>query len=125
MQLNNLTVRAQEAIMSAHKLADRRKHPEITPLHLLAALVADETGIVRPLVEKVGGNRRQIEQLIEAELSRQPEQSGQVAVDAPRDAPRSVSVDTRPGRRSARWRPTRFTRQSLKASTPPAAAKDS
>jgi ATP-dependent Clp protease ATP-binding subunit ClpB len=80
MQLNNLTVRAQEALAAAHQLAERRGHPEITPLHLLSALMADETGIVRPLVAKVGGNREQIEQLIEAELSRQAEQSGSVAV---------------------------------------------
>ena len=80
MQLNNLTVRAQEALAAAHQLAERRRHPEITPLHLLWALMADETGIVRPLVAKVGGNREQIEQLIEAELSRQAEQSGAAAV---------------------------------------------
>ena len=80
MQLNNLTVRAQEALAAAHQLAERRGHPEITPLHLLAAMIADETGIVRPLLAKVGGNREQIERLIEAELSRQPEQTGSVAV---------------------------------------------
>ena len=82
MQINNLTVRSQEALEAAHQLAGRRKHPELAPLHLLSVLVADETGIVRPLLEKVGGNRRQIEQLTEAELGRMPEQSGDVTVGA-------------------------------------------
>jgi len=76
MQLNRYTVRAQEALAAAHQEAARRGHPEIVPLHLLGVLLADETGIVRSLVSKAGGNARHLGQLVEAELARLPQQSG-------------------------------------------------
>ena len=80
MQLNKYTIRAQESLAAAHQLAASRNHPEVTPLHLLAALLGDEAGIVRPLLEKAGGNVEQIRRLTEAELGRQPEQSGDVTL---------------------------------------------
>jgi len=80
MQLNRYTVRAQESLAAAHQLAESRKHPEIVPLHLLAALLADETGLVRSLLAKVGGNDRQVGQMVQAELARLPEQSGDLAM---------------------------------------------
>jgi len=80
MQLNKYTIRAQESLAAAHQLAVSRKHPEVTPLHLLVALLGDEAGIVRPLLEKAGGNVEQIRRLTDAELGRQPEQSGDVTL---------------------------------------------
>jgi len=76
MQLNRYTVRAQEALAAAHQEATRRGNPEIVPLHLLGVLLADETGIVRSLASKAGGNARHLAQLVEAELARLPQQSG-------------------------------------------------
>ncbi len=80
MQLNKYTVRAQEALQAAHQLAESRGHPEVAPLHLLAALLADESGVTRALLSKMGANVEQVSRLTEAELSRQPQQSGQTAI---------------------------------------------
>ncbi len=76
MQLNKYTVRAQEALQAAHQLAQTRNHPEVTPLHLLSVLLADEAGVVKPLLTKTGGNVSQVERMLDVELGRLPEQSG-------------------------------------------------
>ena len=80
MQLNKYTVRAQEALQAAHQMAQERGHPEVTSLHLLAAMLADEAGVTRGLLSKMGSSVQQIMQLAEAELKRLPQQSGQTVV---------------------------------------------
>src|SRR5690242_6080014 len=54
MRFDKFTVKAQEAVVRAQELAQRRDHAKILPLHLLAALLAEEEGVVLPLVQKIG-----------------------------------------------------------------------
>ena len=42
MDFNKLTIKAQEAVAAAQELARRRANPEITPEHLLLALLDQE-----------------------------------------------------------------------------------
>jgi ATP-dependent Clp protease ATP-binding subunit ClpB len=49
-----LTVKAQEAIQNAGTVASENGNPEITPMHLLAALLQDAEGIIVPVLQKVG-----------------------------------------------------------------------
>ena len=53
MNLNKFTEKAQEAVMTAQNLASEGTHAEITPEHLLVALVEQENGIVPSLVRKM------------------------------------------------------------------------
>ncbi len=53
MNLNRYTEKAQEAILGAQSLAERAGHPEVTPEHLLLALVAQRDGIVPSIVGKM------------------------------------------------------------------------
>ena len=79
MTTDRFTIKAAEAIQNAQQRAQGASNPEVTPLHLLAALVApdsDNGGIVTPLLEKAGGNVAQIRSLIDAELGRLPKQTG-------------------------------------------------
>jgi ATP-dependent Clp protease ATP-binding subunit ClpB len=46
MNIQKYTEKAQEAVIGAQSLADREGHPEITPEHLLLALVEQHGGIV-------------------------------------------------------------------------------
>jgi hypothetical protein len=65
MQMDRFTVKAAEALRKAQQLAQQRSHPELTPVHLLAALVepsGDNGGIVVPILEKAGGAVSQIRQ---------------------------------------------------------------
>src|SRR5688572_15993984 len=54
MNLNRFTEKAQEAVLAAQQMAQQSGHPELTPEHLLAALVAQPDGIVPALLAKMG-----------------------------------------------------------------------
>src|SRR5215212_2666629 len=54
MNFNKLTVKAQEAIGEAQNLARGAGNPEVTPEHLLVALVRQDGGIVAPILNKLG-----------------------------------------------------------------------
>jgi ATP-dependent Clp protease ATP-binding subunit ClpB len=53
MNLNKYTEKAQEAVLGAQQLAERAGHAELTPEHLLLALLAQRDGIVPALVGKM------------------------------------------------------------------------
>jgi ATP-dependent Clp protease ATP-binding subunit ClpB len=80
MQLDRFTIRAADAIQQAQQRAQTAGNPEVTPLHLLAALVAPETtddgGVAGPILEKAGANLRQLRTMLDGELGRLPRQSG-------------------------------------------------
>ncbi len=73
---DKLTIKAREAVAAAQEAADRAGHSQIEPLHLLSALLAEEDGIVRPLLDRVGCNRARLEQMVNAELGHRPKVSG-------------------------------------------------
>ena len=78
--MDRLTIKAAQAVQLAQQLAQNAGNPEVTPLHLLAALISgssdSEGGIVVPLLEKAGAHVAQIRSMIESELRRLPQQSG-------------------------------------------------
>src|SRR5438067_2357634 len=51
---NRWTLRTQEAVQAAVEMARTQAHPEVTPDHLLAALVGQQEGVVLPVLGKVG-----------------------------------------------------------------------
>src|SRR5438094_228267 len=51
---NRWTLRTQEAVQAAVEMARTQAHPEVTPDHLLAALVGQQEGVVLPILGKVG-----------------------------------------------------------------------
>jgi ATP-dependent Clp protease ATP-binding subunit ClpB len=52
--MNKLTEKAQEAMAAAQRLAEERNNTQLEPEHLLAALVAQEGGVVPAVLEKLG-----------------------------------------------------------------------
>jgi ATP-dependent Clp protease ATP-binding subunit ClpB len=56
MRLERFTNKAQEAVRDAVDLASRKGNPELVPEHLLLALLAQEGGVVAPLVQKAGAS---------------------------------------------------------------------
>jgi len=56
MQADRFTVKSQEAVAAAQQLAAARRNPEVTPPHLLVALLVQEDGLVVPILQKVGGD---------------------------------------------------------------------
>jgi ATP-dependent Clp protease ATP-binding subunit ClpB len=76
MRLDKFTIKAQEAVQEAQRLAEENGHQEITTEHLLAALLAQSEGIVRPVLQKVGANPATIESQVQAALDKLPKVSG-------------------------------------------------
>ncbi len=85
MQMDKFTIKSGEAIQAAQQLAQNSGHPELTPLHLLAAMLAPaggmggdgaEGGIVVPLLDKAGVPVAQVRAMAESELRRLPKVSG-------------------------------------------------
>jgi len=71
-----LTIKAQEALSSAEHLAGSNSNQQIEPLHLLAALLEQEDGIARPIVEKIGADAARLSAMVAAEIKRLPSVSG-------------------------------------------------
>jgi len=82
-RMDQLTVKAQEAVQAAQQLAESRGNPQVVPLHLLKALLDEDGGIVRPLLDKIGANVPQLRTIIDADLKKLPQQSGGQASPAP------------------------------------------
>src|SRR5258705_8847689 len=76
MRLDKLTVKAQESVSRAQEIAQQRDHSEISPLHLLAALLAEEEGVVKPVLQKLGADPARIAQIVGTELERLPKATG-------------------------------------------------
>jgi ATP-dependent Clp protease ATP-binding subunit ClpB len=75
-RFEKLTTKAQQAIANAQTKAGGQGHPEITPLHLLDAMLGESDGIVRPLIEKTGAPLSQLIEMVQSELDRFPSSSG-------------------------------------------------
>lgn len=54
MDMNRFTVKAQEALQAAHSIAVERRNPELTPEHLLVALLRDRDGVAVRVLQKLG-----------------------------------------------------------------------
>lgn len=56
MNLNRFTEKAQEAVLAAQQLAERSRHPQIEPEHLLLVLAQQPEGVVPTLFRRLGGD---------------------------------------------------------------------
>ena len=54
MQPDRFTIKSQEALQAAQRLADARRNPQTTPEHLLAVLLEADSGVVVPVLRKLG-----------------------------------------------------------------------
>jgi ATP-dependent Clp protease ATP-binding subunit ClpB len=54
MQPDRFTIKSQEALQAAQRLADERHNPQTMPEHLLAVLLEQEGGVVVPVLRKLG-----------------------------------------------------------------------
>jgi ATP-dependent Clp protease ATP-binding subunit ClpB len=76
MRLDQFTVRAQEALASAQTDAEKNDHPEVTPEHLLKALLTQEGGVVPSALGKMGANTGGLAEEVGRVLSSLPRTQG-------------------------------------------------
>ncbi len=74
--MDKLTVKAQEVLQAAQEMASRSGQQQIEPLHLLWALIAQNDGVVPPLLEKLGSSPTQLASETEKQIQRLPKVSG-------------------------------------------------
>ncbi len=87
MNLNNFTIKAQEAVAKAQQLAFNNSNPAIETEHLLSALLQDEDSPVEYLLKKNNVNTSFIETKLDESIGKLPKvQGGEPAQNLGRDA---------------------------------------
>ncbi|MEO5766959.1 MAG: ATP-dependent chaperone ClpB [Polyangia bacterium] len=79
MRLDKMTTKAQEALQAAQELAEQRNHQELTPEHVLSALLVQEQGIVGSLLRKMGVAPEGVAAGVARALDEQPQVKGAAA----------------------------------------------
>ncbi|MGA2011988.1 MAG: ATP-dependent chaperone ClpB, partial [Solirubrobacteraceae bacterium] len=72
MQPDRFTIKSQEALQAAQRLADERRNPQTTPEHLLAVLLEQDGGVVVPVLRKLGVEPATVRQTIGRRLDALP-----------------------------------------------------
>ena len=75
-QFDKLTNKSQSLLLDAESRAGKRNNPEISPLHLLDAMLVESDGIMRPLLDAMGVEVSKLQGLVSSELDRLPSAEG-------------------------------------------------
>jgi len=76
LRFDKMTVKAQDALQEAQEIAARHENQSVEPVHLLAALVEQQDGVVPSLLTRLGMRPELIAQDIEREIARLPKVQG-------------------------------------------------
>ena len=76
MRPDRFTIKAQEGIAGAQRIAAESNNQEITPEHLLSALLGQDEGIVGPILKKVGADPEPIGRDLAAAIEKIPKVYG-------------------------------------------------
>ena len=76
MRMDKLTTKFQAALADAQSVAVGRDNQYIEPVHLMAALLDQQGGTARPLLEKAGVNVPKLRSELSAALDRLPTVQG-------------------------------------------------
>ena len=79
MRLDKFTIKAQEALAAAHAAAEQRAHQEVTPEHLLRALLTQEEGVALAVLRKVGADPDGLLRKVDEVLAAEPQVRGATA----------------------------------------------
>src|SRR5579862_4440499 len=83
MQPDRFTIRSQEALAEAVRLAQSARNPQVTPAHVLSALLADDEGIALALLRKLGADLAPIRAALAGALDSLPVAQGPQAEAPP------------------------------------------
>src|ERR1700761_2102233 len=81
MQPDRFTIKSQEALQAAQRLADERRNPQTTPEHLLAVLLEQDGGLVAPILGKLGVQPSIVRQAVGQALDALPTVTGEPAAE--------------------------------------------
>ncbi|MDP7070657.1 MAG: ATP-dependent chaperone ClpB [Phycisphaerales bacterium] len=72
MNIDRFTTIARQTVAAAQQLAVEMSHSEFGGLHLLQALLRDDSGVASSILERAGCRPDSLEEVVTAELNRQP-----------------------------------------------------
>ncbi|MHC4505572.1 MAG: Clp protease N-terminal domain-containing protein, partial [Planctomycetota bacterium] len=84
MRMDRLTIKSQEALGAAVRLAEKSLNPELTPEHALFAFLDQSEGVARSLLEKLGAKPDVIKTKLAESLAKLPSASGGSLAESPR-----------------------------------------
>jgi ATP-dependent chaperone ClpB len=79
MRLEKFTIKAQEALAAAHAAAEQHAQQEVTPEHVLRALLTQEEGVALAVLRKVGADPEGLLRKVDEALAAQPQVRGATA----------------------------------------------
>ncbi|MDQ3433142.1 MAG: type VI secretion system ATPase TssH, partial [Actinomycetota bacterium] len=83
MQADRFTIKSQEALAAAQRLAGARRNPEVAPHHLLAALLEQDGGIVVPVLRRANADPEAVRRRTNGALDALPTVTGDVGAAPP------------------------------------------
>ena len=91
MQADRFTVKSQEALAAAQRVAGARRNPSVAPEHLLVALLEQEGGIAVPVLRQAGADVEGVRRRANAALDGLPTVPGD-ATEAPAPAAAAAAL---------------------------------
>jgi ATP-dependent Clp protease ATP-binding subunit ClpB len=76
MRLDRLTVKSQEALQEAQRIAEKKGNQQLDVEHLLYALLEDEEGLVYQILDRIGVDIKALKTDIDKEIDKFPKVSG-------------------------------------------------
>jgi len=76
MRLDKLTIKSQEALEEAQRIAEGKGNQELQPEHLLIALLSDDEGVVYQIAKTLGTSIPELKADVEAAIDKFPKVSG-------------------------------------------------
>ena len=76
MRFDKFTIKSQELIQNAHALASQHNNQQIEPEHLMSAMLAEEEGIARAMLRKLGVSPNSVAQELALVIDKLPKISG-------------------------------------------------
>jgi ATP-dependent Clp protease ATP-binding subunit ClpB len=81
MQPDRFTIKAQEAVAAAQRLAAEGSNPEVAPPHLLLALLDQDEGVVVPVLQRLGVDAQDARSQAREAIGKLPKLSGNTVPD--------------------------------------------
>jgi len=78
MNIDQWTIKAQEALQAAQAIARDQSHQALAPLHLLGGMLRDSEGIAAEILGKLGKNADDVRRLVDVEIAKIPRVTGSV-----------------------------------------------
>ena len=81
MQPDRFTVKSQEAVAAAQRLASEDSNPEVAPSHILLALLDQDEGVVVPVLQRLGVDAQDARAKATDAIGKLPKLSGNTVPD--------------------------------------------